>query len=780
MPIYRKDGAEYELPVDFDTETGVDRNREKALAKGYTVAIDVRKPDSDQSYTIPETDIDKAMSKGYVLAETQQSLSEINAKPETSLGEKIVTKTVDKVGQAIPQTLGAVNDAATFTNRAIMGDVGPQEAIERAGTAIHKGLDFVQGVGSLPSRVIRGALGMEQVDTSDATAKLVENVSPEEADRMRAQAEKYPGAGAVGEMVAAAPFAAVGGLPGMTLAGGVVSAGSRAANQQNVEVDDVISDTLAGVAPVATAKGVTGATRTVGAGVDKIGRSLAGEVGEKYIDKPMLQKEMLGAADDVDNLTKKRDDTLNKVKKNGEAFRIDTEIQLADLNNKAIELKQAQDAQIRARKAGVKTEIQAAEANLAAKQTEYDAAQTAMMNERRSAVRGVNSEIKDSLKTTFDERQTLTDNMQDFLSTAEKEQLLSLKDKVREILYKSDPTLRNENKVEMVEAALNDNILDNIPKGQTVEMLNDMANNAINAVYGEGGNKNNSVKIQLADAVRETRNKLSPEYGEISGRYSQTKTKQDALRERLMQKKTAPGKAGKGYRPKPNLAPLQSVDGDLGGISPRLAEIEAAQAAQQQTLDSGIKGAQSGIMSLKDRLRGVRPEVTKEFQPQFNKINAQKQMTEIPEFRQQMMSVVDDIKSEYNPQIEQKQSMVADLNMLKKPASPVSKNVAGYAGAVIGGAAGSILGPIGGGAGALAGAAAGRSLAGNVTGMTGIKISEAVRKFNKPTLTAAVKFLEKMGRTLNQATIQELARQHDVDEKELTNSIQEGQGIVPP
>src|SRR5512135_2639818 len=87
MPIYVKDGQEFELPEDFDTETGVDRNREKALAKGYKVYVDVQKGDSPETFAIPETDIDKATAKGYRLAGTAAAPAPNKAAQVEKFGE---------------------------------------------------------------------------------------------------------------------------------------------------------------------------------------------------------------------------------------------------------------------------------------------------------------------------------------------------------------------------------------------------------------------------------------------------------------------------------------------------------------------------------------------------------------------------------------------------------------------------------------------------------------------------------------------------------------------
>jgi hypothetical protein len=84
MPIYKKAGVdkEFELPEDFDIESGIDRNREKALAKGYQAYVDVTK-DGQKKFAIPDTEIEKATAKGYRLFGTEAS----SQKPDQSVLE---------------------------------------------------------------------------------------------------------------------------------------------------------------------------------------------------------------------------------------------------------------------------------------------------------------------------------------------------------------------------------------------------------------------------------------------------------------------------------------------------------------------------------------------------------------------------------------------------------------------------------------------------------------------------------------------------------------------
>lgn len=70
MAEYRnpKTGQVYEVPEEFDPETGIDAAREKALAKGYNPVVTVLNPlDKEKQYTIPDTDLQKARDKGYML-----------------------------------------------------------------------------------------------------------------------------------------------------------------------------------------------------------------------------------------------------------------------------------------------------------------------------------------------------------------------------------------------------------------------------------------------------------------------------------------------------------------------------------------------------------------------------------------------------------------------------------------------------------------------------------------------------------------------------------------
>lgn len=127
MPIYKnpKTEQEYELDADFDVATGVDRNREKALAKGYVPVVEVVNPKTSQAYSVPDTELGKATDKGYQIPVLAQAEKEM--KPYEAAG-------VDQYGDVSPSeaAIRGLTSAIPFTDEAAGAVVSPMGALKSA------------------------------------------------------------------------------------------------------------------------------------------------------------------------------------------------------------------------------------------------------------------------------------------------------------------------------------------------------------------------------------------------------------------------------------------------------------------------------------------------------------------------------------------------------------------------------------------------------------------------------------------------------------------------
>lgn len=74
-----KTGEIYELPEQFDPATGIDQNREQAVAKKYIPVVTVLDPtNKEKQFTIPDTQLQAARNKGYMLPVEFQEQTELD------------------------------------------------------------------------------------------------------------------------------------------------------------------------------------------------------------------------------------------------------------------------------------------------------------------------------------------------------------------------------------------------------------------------------------------------------------------------------------------------------------------------------------------------------------------------------------------------------------------------------------------------------------------------------------------------------------------------------
>lgn len=252
MPIYRKPDSdqEFDLPEDFDVETGVDRNREKALAKGYQVYQELTK-DGTSTYSVPETELEKAFSKGYRPVDTE-------------------AESAAKEGQ-----YGSVGKAeAAARGLAQVGTLGQSD--ELAG-ALKSPMGAVKQAGEF--------LGMSKADPKDPDVQAYTR----ERDFQRARDEQggenqplsYYGAQFGGALAVPTGAGLVASAPAKI---GVLAA-EGAAQGLGMSDDATVGEALPEIATGGAIGGVAGA---VGPLMTKATRGVVGETGQQFVGNPAL------------------------------------------------------------------------------------------------------------------------------------------------------------------------------------------------------------------------------------------------------------------------------------------------------------------------------------------------------------------------------------------------------------------------------------------------------------------------------------------------------------
>lgn len=252
MPIYLKPDSEegFELDEDYDVQTGIDRNREKALAKGYRVVHEVTK-DGKTIFPIPEKDLEKAFAKGYRPVGTE-------------------AETAAKEGQ--------------------YGSVGKAEAAARglAQVGTFNQADELAGALKSPMGAIKQAgefLGVTKADPKDTDVQAYK----QERDFQRARDEQsgenqplsYYGAQVGGAL--AVPTGA--GLVASKSAKIGVMAAEGAAQGVGVSDDASVKEALPEIATGGVIGGVAGAVGPIMTGFT---RGAVGETGQQFVGNPAL------------------------------------------------------------------------------------------------------------------------------------------------------------------------------------------------------------------------------------------------------------------------------------------------------------------------------------------------------------------------------------------------------------------------------------------------------------------------------------------------------------
>ena len=126
MPVYSKDGGQtlFEVPEDIDTATGESNADKIATSKGYTKYIDVTK-DGKQIYSIPSTDLNKAIQKGYQLPEVSQAKQEYTKALQPNAFESGISGAADVMSMGFGDELsGAASAANTALHGGNLNEIG--------------------------------------------------------------------------------------------------------------------------------------------------------------------------------------------------------------------------------------------------------------------------------------------------------------------------------------------------------------------------------------------------------------------------------------------------------------------------------------------------------------------------------------------------------------------------------------------------------------------------------------------------------------------------------
>lgn len=282
MPIYQnpKTNEEYELDEDFDVSTGVDRNREKALAKGYVPLTEVVNPKTSEPFAIPQSELGKATEKGYQIP-------------------ALVEATQDK------QQFDAAQEKAGIPE---FGEVTPTESAIRGVTSAIPFTDELSGALKSPIGAAKSAIGYvtgEEAAGDDVDAYRKERDLQRARDNIAAQ--ENPGAfyPAMGVGALATGGIGTGKTVAGKLAGGVAEGaalGMGAAEGENITED----------AGQIAFGGAVGALPGVLAATDKTSRAatelVAGPKSGQFLDNPAL----IDQVEDPSMLRNLRERVLNK------------------------------------------------------------------------------------------------------------------------------------------------------------------------------------------------------------------------------------------------------------------------------------------------------------------------------------------------------------------------------------------------------------------------------------------------------------------------------------